>query len=360
MIASIVGKNGTITVYVNGKSHVFAKDHVNYNRVKSLLTQKGNGIEAELERLMDIPATVQALTKGYARVLNGKVYFNNGEMHNELTRRILEHTSSGLPFEPMLRFLENIMLNPDERCRQELYSFLEKGQLPITEDGFFIGYRSVRPNFTDWHTGKFDNSVGKKPYMDRKDCDANSGVACSQGFHIGTLNYAKNFKNIDGRQIIIVKVNPKDIVSVCSDASAEKIRANTFEVLKVYGEPLTETVYNDRAEKYQAKTEVKWEEPVVAKVQPEKVKRLYKVSDKLQRESPGPIYFWEETDVAGQFRPLSKDKKEYSTNIRYNVNQINLWLESNQIELVQNEYGVKPDGTRYYNHRVGGKFAKRN
>ena len=60
------------------------------------------------------------------------------------------------------------------------------------------------------------------PY-DEVDNDKNN--TCSFGLHVGSQEYATNFQ---GDCCILVKVNPKDVVSVPTDYNGQKLRCCAF------------------------------------------------------------------------------------------------------------------------------------
>jgi hypothetical protein len=134
----------------------------------------------------------------------------------------------GFPIEPMVNFMENLYQNPSKRSVDELYNFLEKSQLPITPDGHFLAYKKVRANYMDCHTGTMDNSVGKIVEMERNEVDDNKDRTCSAGLHFCSLGYLGHF---GGERIMIVKINPRDVVSIPSDYNDTKGRACRYEVI---------------------------------------------------------------------------------------------------------------------------------
>jgi hypothetical protein len=152
--------------------------------------------------------------------------------------------SKGLPFQPLVNFLNNIMENPSMQSQKELYDFLEPEHLPITEDGFFLAYKAVRSDFKDKYRGVFDNSVGQVCEMQRAKVDDDRGRGCSNGLHAGALNYVANYGSLEaGDRIVIVKINPKDVVSVPSDSNCEKLRTCRYEVVGQYEGELLKPLY---------------------------------------------------------------------------------------------------------------------
>lgn len=161
---------------------------------------------------------------------NGVVVDSNGEMLPEdLTKRMSGMMEEGFDALPLERFWNNLRQNPSERAKQLLWNFLAHQGHALTEDGCFIGYRGVRTDFKDKHTGTFDNSPGSVCKMDRDKCDPNPNNTCSKGLHVGSYDYASGF----GPVVVEVKVNPMNVVSVPVDYNGQKMRVCEFQVLNV-------------------------------------------------------------------------------------------------------------------------------
>lgn len=244
----IVSDSGVITAQVNGKLYSFAKDHMNYNLVKEAL--KDNKLEV-IPKLADIPKSIQEFTGSNVIVVNGNILYKNKPLENSLTRRILALMNEGFPFAPMLKFLENLMQNPSCHSVRELYNFLVHRNLPITEDGCFLAYKSVRPDYMDWHSNSILNSVGATiPPIERNEVDDNWRLDCSSGYHVGAMEYVDNFHRHDGH-VMIVKVNPKDVVSV-PEGECTKCRVCWYEVVgEMQEEELVRPVYATTPTSYQ-------------------------------------------------------------------------------------------------------------
>jgi len=233
--------DGNLTVILKNKAHQVIPDHTNY---KLILEALPTATEDELLELVDIEKAVATFSQGQVSIVNGKVMFEGEEVHGSISKRILEFMSKGLPFEPLVKFLENLMQNPSMQSQQELYDFLEHENLPITEDGCFLAYKAVRSDFKDKWQGVFDNSVGQVCEMRRAKVDDNRKVGCSQGLHAGALNYVASYGSVDaGDNIVIVKINPEDVVSVPSDCNCEKLRTCKYEVVGLYQGELPKPLY---------------------------------------------------------------------------------------------------------------------
>jgi hypothetical protein len=185
--------------------------------------------------LVNISKQVQEYFEGTnAEIKDGSINYHGRVIHNTLTKRILNFMRDGLPHEPLLNFFKNLMENPSKRAVDELYDFLEVGELPITEDGCFLAFKNVRSNYLDIHSGKFDNSVGKVCEMPRNAVDEDKERTCSYGLHFCSIQYLPSFSDSDGGKTMIVKINPKDVVAIPADYNNTKGRTCRYEVVAEY------------------------------------------------------------------------------------------------------------------------------
>jgi len=126
----------------------------------------------------------------------------------------------------------NIAVQGEKLFWKGLYGFLEKNRLPITGDGHFLAYKKVRDNFMDVYTGTMDNSVGKFVEMERNQVNDDKNQTCSAGLHFCSESYLNHF---GGERTVIVKINPRDVVSIPTDYDNAKGRACRYEVIGEVG-----------------------------------------------------------------------------------------------------------------------------
>ena len=234
--------DGNLTVVLKNRSHQVLPDHLNYKMIMEALPTAS---EDELLGMVDVETAVASFSDGRVTVENGVVKFDGDEVHGSISKRILEFMKNGLPFEPLVQFLHNVMENPSMQSQRELYDFLEHENLPITEDGYFLAYKAVRSDFKDKYRGVFDNSVGQVCEMVRAKVDDNREAGCSQGLHAGALSYVASYGSVDsGDKIVIVKINPKDVVSVPKDCDCQKLRTCRYEVVGLYEGELDRPMYS--------------------------------------------------------------------------------------------------------------------
>lgn len=216
-----------ITMIIDGQSHSVDASHPNHAAVLTAIRQENWDAMYDL---IDIPRALEAYSDGRVQISsNGEVMYDGQVIQSAIADRISMFFHKGLDFKPLVRFMENLMNNPSGRAVEELYPFLENRGMAITEDGCFVGYKSVNNDYTDIHTGKFSNKPGDVHEMPRNLVDDDARKSCSNGFHIGSQAYASNFGGNECR-MMLVKVNPADAVSV-PFADAGKLRACRYEVL---------------------------------------------------------------------------------------------------------------------------------
>jgi hypothetical protein len=218
----------TISFQANGKFHTANSSHPEFTKIVDLCKAKKFD---DASKLLDVKAVIaQALAGTQAAIVGHQVVYKGKPVNGVLAQRILELRREGFPVEPLLRFLDNLMLNPSLRATEELYGFLEASKLPITDDGHFLAYKSVRQDFKDHHTGTMDNSVGTVVKMDRNQVDEDKDRTCSRGLHFAAHEYASGFGS--GGRMVVLKINPRDVVAIPSDYNNQKGRACEYLVLE--------------------------------------------------------------------------------------------------------------------------------
>lgn len=193
----------------------------------------------EANELSDLRTVVLAEIANSDVTLDGDtLYFRGTEVVGLLARRITDMIRQGISVLSLVAFLENLMENPSKRAVEELYGFLEASQLPITQDGYFLAYKAVTSAFLDKHTGKISNAVGATVSMPRNEVNDDKDQTCSDGLHFAAQKYASGFASY-GDNMVILKINPRDVVSIPSDYNNEKGRCCEYTVIMTV--PVTDT-----------------------------------------------------------------------------------------------------------------------
>lgn len=229
----------TVTLFKDLKPLVVSNTHPNYAAIREA------ALEDDLELAVELADIVTAV-KSYVATcdftfdsIEETFSYMGKRLPFVLEDRIVAMLKEGADVSYLENFWLNLQANPSYRAVQELYDFLEAADLPITEDGCFVAYKSVREDFTDHRTGTFDNSVGAICEMPRNEVDEDKNRTCSSGLHFAAYNYASSFGG-SSSLMIAIKIDPKDVVAIPSDYNNEKGRCCKYEVLKVVeGDSLT-------------------------------------------------------------------------------------------------------------------------
>jgi hypothetical protein len=218
----------SVTVTINNRPKVVGSDHPSFKAIV-------NAIRAEdwdeVEQLIDVATAINKFGDGKVVVVNGEVLYNGVAMANVLVDRILKMMNEGFNINPMLKFVENLEGNPSKSARSELYLFLEANAIPLTEDGYFLAYKKVNSSYMDTHSGKFDNSVGRVVEMDRRDVDDDRRRTCSTGLHFCSFDYLKHYGWSNDCKVMVVKINPSDVVAIPNDYDNAKGRTWKYAVV---------------------------------------------------------------------------------------------------------------------------------
>ena len=180
-------------------------------------------------------------------VKDGNLYVFGDPVHSTLATRVLSFLEAGLDCVHLFKFILKLNLNPSKRAVDELYTFLEHRALPITDNGNFLAYKAVNTDYTDKYSGKFLNTIDAVLEMPRNKVDDDKNVGCSYGFHAGTVEYAKDFLGGSGH-LMIVEINPVDVVSIPTDCQFQKLRTCKYKVVGEYEIDLTDPLYASRYE----------------------------------------------------------------------------------------------------------------
>lgn len=229
----------SLTIVLNDEPKTITSENPVWN---DAITAIREGRFDDLSDILDKSKAIAKFSHGKIEVRDGVVTYAGEEINNIVVDRILNFIKNGLPYEPLVKFLDKLMLNPSRRAVNELYKFLEHKKMPLTPDGDFLAYKSVRADFTDWYSGNHNFAIGQVREMTRNQVCDNADIGCSAGYHAGSEDYAKSFNS--GGNLVIVKINPADVVSVPNDCDCQKLRASKLEVVALYRKALDKELYD--------------------------------------------------------------------------------------------------------------------
>lgn len=222
--------NEVLSIVIGNVPYVVQAAHPNFKAVVEAAKSNDPEQIALIPELVNIAKAVALYTAGKITVDvdNGLIIYNGEVVHNYVCDRIIAMMEDGFDVDPMVQFLGNLMQNPSKRAVDELYGFLEFGKMPITPDGHFLAYKRVQGDYKSVHDGKTDNSIGAIVEMPRNKVSDNKDQTCSYGLHFCSVGYLGSY---NGEKIVVLKINPRDVVSIPTDYNNTKGRACRYEVV---------------------------------------------------------------------------------------------------------------------------------
>ncbi len=242
---SVVGSEdgSMITVIVSGRQPLAA--HSSHPQFNAIVQGAMAGDESVID-LFDVATAAkikfERLTERVT-VSHGRIYFDGEELNNGLGNQIIRFMEAGEDFKPLVRFLDNVMQNPNEHSRTQLYDWLNAEDFTITENGMIVGYKGVEKIGDGTYqstrggkalvngevfNGKIPQKVGDIVEMPRGDVAHNPAASCSTGLHVATHGFAQGFNK---GAILELHVNPRDVVSVPTDGGGAKVRVCRYTVV---------------------------------------------------------------------------------------------------------------------------------
>jgi hypothetical protein len=249
---SLVGteEGQNITVFVDGAAPLVA--HSSHPNFAQILERVLNNDESAIDLFDIASAAGKKFDKVTERVsvANGKLYLDGDRIDNALADQVGRFMREGVEdWKPLVNFFENVQSNPNEHSREQLYTWLKAADFTITPQGYIVGYKGVKSDKNGGYVsisqgpaivdgvavnGAVPNNPGSVVEMARGDVAHDPSTACSTGLHVGTYEYAQGF----GYGVVLeVQVNPRDVVSVPTDCSGQKMRTCRYTVIQAIEVP---------------------------------------------------------------------------------------------------------------------------
>ena len=222
--------NNFINCYVDGEIFTADKSHPNFVKAFEVLIHE-NDVEKAIE-LISIKRSIEKYTNGNIEILGNVLNYKGIRLDTNMTRRVIELRNEGKPFEHLVEFLKNLVLNPRREAVYELFDFLKHNDIEITKDGYFLAYKKVRGDYLDIRSSTFDNSPGMSPEMEPFEVDDDRMEECSSGLHVCAKSYLPHYGSAHGNRVVLVKVNPAHVVAIPLGYDHAKLRCWKYDVLK--------------------------------------------------------------------------------------------------------------------------------
>lgn len=254
LIPPFVASENYVTVVLNGRTYTVPTKPEIIQALKD-----GATLDEWLELLnVSVSNTLSKVFQAVPYLQDGSVLqFNedgtviNTETGEEYKSEVFDSVKKlrelGIPVDNVIQFFKKLVKNPSENSRQQLYNFVKANEIVINSSGNLVLYKSTKIDGLSAHNGnepvkvngqtfigRIPNIVGSVIEMDRELVDENPKEACSVGLHVANFEYAKDF----AERLLLVEVEPQDVVSVPEDYNMAKVRVCRYKILSQVEEKL--------------------------------------------------------------------------------------------------------------------------
>lgn len=219
-----------INCYIDGEVVTADRKHPAFDEAFKILMETNDVIRAA--SMLSIKKAIETYVKGDIKIIGNTLTYKDVVLDTNMTRRVVEMWKSGENIDTMINFLIRLVKNPRREAVYELFDFLKHNDIKITEDGYFLAYKRIRDDYTDIWTGTFDNSIGASPRMEPFEVDADRKNECSRGLHVASAGYIPYYSRRENDRVIMVKVDPANVVAIPEGYDHAKLRTWTYDVIK--------------------------------------------------------------------------------------------------------------------------------
>lgn len=239
-----------ILIYEEGDPVTVPGTHPRFSEILEAL----RGGETDEEKIKELVNIMHAAGKKLSAITDRVsvapygVFFDGDILRSELAEIISEMLDEGRgdDLAAVAKFLENAAANQSMGAIDAMYRWITNRDMILTSEGTFLAYKGVRKDAAgnvvsitrgtalvdgEEFTGNIPNPVGAVITMPRSEVTADTAVACGPGLHAGTYSYARSFAGRNA-PMLLVEINPRDVVSVPSDSSFQKLRVSRYKVLE--------------------------------------------------------------------------------------------------------------------------------
>jgi len=235
IISWTVTKDRFISVMLDsGQLLSIESDHLDYDEIIHNLAIANY---KEALNKMSVKHLLSSVKIGGFEVNKDTLLFNGKIVKHDMVNDILSVFTREEPVEHMLRFLENLMMNPSDHMYTHLWKLIKNAGVTITKEGNVECFKLVDKDFMDIYTKTISNNVGDTVTMRRSEVDQDFNKTCSHGLHVCARQYidSSGYGNrLDNNNILLkVLVKPQDFVAIPPDYQFTKARVCSYKVLSV-------------------------------------------------------------------------------------------------------------------------------
>jgi len=248
------GRSGASVTFPDGITHVVSSDQESFEAVIALLLSD----ERDDNELYDLLAPFDRMFLSYCKLSERvsrkgyRLYFDGDIVNSSLAKFIVDKIdTAGVDdpeaWEPYIRFMEKLATNPSAMSQEHLFHFMFANNISIFDDGDLLFYKGVSLEGLSSNAGfaivdgvnygavnsdstrvtdaqRIPNLLGSTVEIPRSMVSTDRNVGCATGLHVANWSFACGF----GSKINMVRVNPRDVVSVPQDSGNQKVRVSRY------------------------------------------------------------------------------------------------------------------------------------
>ena len=226
--AAISSSNGIILVF-GSRTITIPPSHPNYEAIREELEDTPVDFEYILT-IADIPRALnqfieeaRANTSLMVDTLRKVVTYDGRDLPSMFAEKLLKLMRHDMAPTTIINFLQKLYSNKTPSVIEDLLPFCSVNNFMLWDDGDILGFKSVREDFKDHHSGRFNNTPGNICRMPREEVNVDRYSPCSHGLHVAARVYAENFNSYKSR-LLVVKVDPRHVVAIPIDHDQQKMR----------------------------------------------------------------------------------------------------------------------------------------
>lgn len=245
-----------LTAFIDGQMYSATDSNRNFEQIEQMCREGDESVIA----LFDMSNTAQERFRRLSErvsISGGVIYFDGEAVDNSLTQQVVRFIDQGVEdFEPLILFFEKVQTNPNSHSREQLYRWLADRDFTINADGNILAYKGVQTTSKEHryesiatgtavvdgvtYTGNIPNPIGSVVEMPRSSVQHDPSVGCHTGLHAANWDYAYSWSQ---GAVLTVEINPRDVVSVPTDCSDQKMRVCRYTVVEVVEQQLDNALH---------------------------------------------------------------------------------------------------------------------
>lgn len=230
---SVNNDNG-FTIVIDGETFLINLTHPQFERIKEVISKNDYESLGQILRGESDVNSVLALSEKVRFDFGNETIIVDGVTYKSefLIKKALQFLNLGVSLQPLKNFVSKLFQNVSKAAIDELLLFLEKTNLPLSDDGDFYAYKMTKLNNWDWFSGRsVYYEVGATIKMPRNQVCDDRRRTCAAGLHFCSKDYLPSAYSNTNR-CILLKINPTHVVSIPYDYNNSKGRACEMTVVE--------------------------------------------------------------------------------------------------------------------------------